>query len=55
MSEITQHVIVTLVALAAAWLVLRRVLGVIGPQKKSAPGCAVCAANKAQDRRRSEA
>lgn len=48
MSEFAQHVVVTLVALAAALVVVRRVFGVVAPQKKPAPACAACAASKAR-------
>jgi len=48
MSEFAQHVVVTLVALAAAWVVLKRVFGAFGPQqKKPGAACAACAANAA--------
>lgn len=46
-SEFAQHVLVTLVALVAVWVVLRRVFGVFMPSAKQGPGCPSCAAGAA--------
>ena len=43
MPELMQHLVVTLVALSAAWVVLRRVVGTFSPVKRSGPGCPSCA------------
>ncbi len=43
--ELVQHVIVTLVAMAAAGLVVRRLVGVARPAPGAAPACANCPSN----------
>jgi hypothetical protein len=46
MTDLLQHGVVTAVALAAAWVLVRRVFGVFAPASKG-PGCASCAAGQA--------
>jgi len=47
MTDLLQHGIVTVVALLAAWVLLRHVFGVFAPASRSGPGCASCAAGQA--------
>lgn len=47
MSELLQHLVVGIVALLAAWVVVRRVFGVFAPAREASPGCSTCASNPA--------
>jgi hypothetical protein len=47
--DIVQHAIVTLAAIGAAWVVVRRVVGVVKPAGGAAPKCASCPAARPQD------
>ena len=44
MIDLVQHIVVTLFALGAGVVIVRRVLGVVGDSKKS--GCESCASNQ---------
>lgn len=47
MADLLQHAVVTLVAVAAAWIVLQRVFGVFGPARAAGgPGCASCPSSR---------
>ena len=48
MSMVAQDVLVSLIALVAAWIVVRPVFGTFAPESpnaSAAPGCPSCAAN----------
>ena len=47
--DVIQHAIVTLAAIGAAWLVVRRVFTVVKPIGGGAPKCASCPAARPQD------
>ncbi|HEY6361794.1 MAG TPA: hypothetical protein VIX63_11855 [Vicinamibacterales bacterium] len=44
-----QHAIVTVAAIGAAWVVIRRVLGVVKSSGGGAPKCSSCPAVRPQD------
>jgi hypothetical protein len=47
--DIIQHAIVTVAAIGAAWMVVRRVVGVVKPAGGGAPKCSSCPAARPQD------
>ena len=46
--DIVQHALVTLVAIGAAWVVVRRVFTVVKPTGGGAPKCASCPSAQAR-------
>ncbi len=51
MPDIFQHAIVSLIALLAAWVVVRRVVGTFGPSSRERPACPSCASGCAHTTR----
>jgi hypothetical protein len=47
--DIVQHAIVTVAAIGAGWVVVRRVVGVVKPAGGAAPKCSSCPAARPQD------
>ncbi len=45
-SDLIQHAIVTLIALAAGGVLVSRLVGFVGRRSSGAPACASCAASK---------
>lgn len=50
MPELFQHVIVTLVAFWAAWVVVRRVMGLVKPGDGPASSCDHCPTGQSRER-----
>jgi len=46
MPELVQDVVVTIAALGAAWILVRRVFGVFGPARGASSGCPSCASGE---------